>query len=157
MRSSAVCGVVDFVEISLPRCLGSAQRLLGRVRLLLRLGSSERPVGTPEALSSAGFQWFPLHGCLEFCILAAYVLSLRCTCIVVSVCGMVTFCVLQCLAMQPVSVCFYHGFSFLVLKLPISFLPEPCRVHEISVRSSSQEDENMDIFSISYCKQVFVS
>ena len=152
-----MCGVVDFVGISLPRCLGSAPRLLGRVRLLLRLGSSERPVGTPEALSSAGLQWFPLHGCLEFCILAAYVLSLRCTCIVVSVCGMVTFCVLQCLALQPVSVCLYHGFSFLVLKLPIPFLPEPRRVHEISLRSFFQEDANMDIFRISYGKHVFVS
>ena len=63
MRSSAVCGVVDFVGISLPRCLGSAPKLLGRVRRLLRLGSSERFVGDvrrgPEPVSSACVQWFP--------------------------------------------------------------------------------------------------
>ena len=46
-----MCGVVDFVGITLPRCLGSAPRLLGRVRLLLRSGSSERSVGT--------FEWVP--------------------------------------------------------------------------------------------------
>ena len=37
MRSSAPCGVV-------PRRVGNAARLLGRVRLLLRLGSSEGSV-----------------------------------------------------------------------------------------------------------------
>ena len=37
MRSSAPCGVI-------PRRLGSAARLLGRVQLLLRLGSSEGSV-----------------------------------------------------------------------------------------------------------------
>ena len=62
MRSSAVCGVVDFVAISLPRCLGSAPRLLGRVRLLLRLGNSKRSGRTfgvgPSAVLSACFQWF---------------------------------------------------------------------------------------------------
>ena len=57
MRSSAVCGVEGFVAISLPRCLGSAPRLLGRVRLLPRLGSCERSGRTfgvgPSAVSSA--------------------------------------------------------------------------------------------------------
>ena len=68
MRSSALYGV----GISRPRCLvGSALRLLGRVRLLLRLRSSERSVGTFGAGSLCGFvgilsvvpsarlEWFP--------------------------------------------------------------------------------------------------
>ena len=67
MRSSALYGV----GISRPRCLGSAPRLLGRVRLLLRLRSSGRSVGTFGAGSLCGFvgilsvvpsarlEWFP--------------------------------------------------------------------------------------------------
>jgi hypothetical protein len=76
MKSSAVCGVVDFVGISPPRCLGSAPRLLGRVRLLLHLGSSERSCG--DVLS--GSEGFCRHAfCdsfVELCVLAAYVYHL---------------------------------------------------------------------------------
>ena len=64
MRSSGVCGVVDFVGISLPRWLGSAPRLLDRVRLLLRLGNSDRSLGT----FGAGVPWNFLSGLGVWCI-----------------------------------------------------------------------------------------
>ena len=59
-------GVVDFMGVSLLKVLGSAPRLPGKVRQLLRLRSFERSMGTfgaggPSAVSSACFQWFPLH------------------------------------------------------------------------------------------------
>ena len=79
MRSSAPCGVV-------PRRLGSAARLLGRVRLLLRLGSSEGSVF--GMLSLVPLELFKRFGSLGVyaCFLC---LSKRCTnVIVVFVCLM---------------------------------------------------------------------
>ena len=46
--------------ISRPRCLGIAPRLLERVRLLLRLGSSERSVvGMLSVVLIARLEWLP--------------------------------------------------------------------------------------------------
>ena len=145
MRSSAVCGVVDFVGISLPKCLGSAPRLLGRIRLLLRLGSSERSVGT-FWVSSACFSGSLCTGVWSF----AYLQLMLIHKMYLSICVMVTCpwcCVLQYFALRPVSVCFYLGFSLLVLKLPKPFHPEPCRVYETSVRSAEFLSDGMKIFT----------
>ena len=97
MRSSAGCGVVDFVGISLPRCLGSAPRLLGRVQPLLRLGSSERSgrtfgagsLGTLSAVWESGvyacFQLIfthKMHKCIVMfvCVMGHLVLNVaRCS------------------------------------------------------------------------------
>ena len=67
-----------------------------------------------------------------------------------SICVMVTcpcYCVLQYLALRPVSVGFYLGFSLLVLKLPKPFHPKPCRVHKTSVRSAEILSDGMKIFT----------
>ena len=62
VRSSALCGVV-------PGRLGSAARLLGRVRLLLRLGSSE--VSVFGMLSLVPLELFKRFGSLG--VYASYV------------------------------------------------------------------------------------
>ena len=109
MRSSAVCGVVDFMGVSLLKVLGSAPRLPGKVRQLLRLRSFERSVGTfgaggPSAVSSACFQWFPLHA-WSGCLIRIYSLCLlkRCT-NVRSSSSAFGYVVLECCVMQRVQV-----------------------------------------------------
>ena len=91
MRSSAPCGMV-------PRRLGSAARLLGRVRPLLRLGSSVRSVFGMSSL-------VPLELFKRFGSLGVYAyflcLSKRCTNEVI----VVFVCVMGCVIES------FHGFT----------------------------------------------
>ena len=98
------------------------------------LGMSLPRCFASEALSFSWgrFEWVPKRfrrhassgpfaresGVLHSC---SWCLSIRWTCIVTSVCVKITrpwCCILQSLTLRPVSVCFYLGFSWLVLKLP---------------------------------------
>ena len=113
-----MCGAVDFVGISLPRCSGSAPRLLGRVRRLLRLGSSERFVGDVWSGSRGGFVGMgsvvPLAR-LEWRVM--FIQKMH-RCIVMFVCVTVTCCVVQCLVEFRILSRFH---VFHCLKLPKPF------------------------------------
>ena len=80
-RSSAVYTVVEFVRLSRPRYLGSVPRPLGRVRLLLCLGSSERSVvGMLSVVPFARLEWFPCtYLQLMLILMLPYAVSCSCS------------------------------------------------------------------------------
>ena len=128
--------------ISLPRCLGSVPRLLGRVRLLLRLGSFECFLGD-DWNGALRFRWHAFSGSLGTLGVEWLCLSKKCTdvahrhvrmcngyvlgyALAVEVQNLCTVSlkpgyVLHLIDILVVSVCFYLSglkLSLLVLRLP---------------------------------------